>query len=224
MFLIGPSTSTTATTNSNPTVTAVLPSVNSPVNVQTPPALPVTEHRRVFNYTARRGSFNPTMQPSRKRNSQKGKAKMQTCSLKFFCLGNVDDDEPPSTVSGKANLLNCGLGPASITCNVNASSVHEILMEKFPLLSSAGGYELLLFQRGENRGFHKLPTPYAPARLKDMAGQANIYICPLQNNLQMNECQEQTVQPTEVSCLFQPHDTVSFFQYKESKRNRLSII
>ena len=160
-----------------------------------------------------------------KETAKRGRRRCKHVALSFFCLGNVDDDEPPSTVSGKANLLNCGLGSASITCNVNASSVHEILMEKFPLLSSAGGYELLLFQRGgENRGFHKLPTPYAPARLKDMAGQANIYICPLQNNLQMNECQEQTVQPTEVSCLFQPHDTVSFFQYKESKRNRLSII
>lgn len=137
---------------------------------------------------------------------------MHTCTLKFFCLGNVDDDAPPFTVSGKATLLNCGLGPASIICDVNASSVHENLMEKFPLLSSAGGYELLLFQRGgENRGFHKLPTPYSPARLKDIAGQANIQVRPLQKNIQFNAFQEQTVQPTKVSCVVSfPYWPVSF--------------
>lgn len=114
---------------------------------------------------------------------------------------NVDDDMPPTTVAGKAALSNCGLGPGSIIFDVKATSIHENLTEMFPPLSSVGGYELLLFQRGrENQGFHKLPTPYSPARLKDIAGQANIYVRPLQKNIQLNEFQEETAQPTEVSC------------------------
>ena len=95
----------------------------------------------------------------------------------MFCLRNVDDDAPPATVSGKAALSNCGLGPGSITCDVNAPNVHESLTERFLPLSSAGGYEHFLYQSGgENRGFYKLPTPYSPPRLKDIAGQANIYV------------------------------------------------
>ena len=85
------------------------------------------------------------------------------CTLKMFCLGNVDDDAPPATVSGKAALSNCGLGPGAITRDVNAPNVHESLTERFLPISSAGGYEHFLYQSGgENRGFYKLPTPYSP--------------------------------------------------------------
>ena len=60
--------------------------------------------------------------------------------------------------------------------------------------------DVLLFQRGgENRGFHKLPTPYSPTRLKDIAGQANIYIRPLQKNI--TALPEQNVQVKELRCV-----------------------
>lgn len=103
----------------------------------------------------------------------------------------MDDEKPPSTISAKAALSNCGLGPGSISCDVNAHSIHDYLMERFPPLALAGGYELCLFQRGgEDQGFYKLPMPYSPARLKDVAGQAMIYVRPLQKDI-LNEVQNQ---------------------------------
>ena len=115
---------------------------------------------------------------------KKGKSKMQSCTLKLYCLSDIDDDKPPGTIANKTALSSCGLGPGSITLDINTPSVHEALLDKFPLLQAAGGYELLLYQRGgEEQGFHKLPTPYSPARLKEVAGQAQIYIRPLQKNL-----------------------------------------
>ena len=84
-------------------------------------------------------------------------------------------------------------------CDVHALS-HDYLLERCPPLALAGGYELCLFQRGgENQGLYKLPMPYSPARLKDVASQAIIYIRPLQRNILSGiQNQEQDVQ-SEVS-------------------------
>ena len=164
-----------------------------------------SEHRRVFNYTARRAStFVPVAQQSRA-SRIKGKNKVHNCTLKFYCLGNVNDDKPPPTVARKATLCNCGLGPGTVTVTVDVQngSLHECLIEKFPPLSSAGGYELLLFQRGgEQQGFHKLPTPYTPARVKEIAGQAQIYIRPLQKNIELLESQAQVEFVNVEVCVF----------------------
>lgn len=78
-------------------------------------------------------------------------------------------------------------------------SKHEYLCERYRPLSAAGGYELLLFQRGgEDRGFCKLPPPYTPMKLKDIAGQAHIYIRPLQKNIYL-ENQDANIEQVEVS-------------------------
>ena len=148
-----------------------------------------SEHRRVFNYTARRAStFVPVAQQSRA-SRIKGKNKVH--------------DKPPATVARKATLCNCGLGPGTVTVDVQNGSLHECLIEKFPPLSSAGGYELLLFQRGgEQQGFHKLPTPYTPARVKEIAGQAQIYIRPLQKNIELLESQAQVEFVNVEVCVF----------------------
>lgn len=181
---------------SNPLVRS--PSVsNPPIQYNNTSSNSLSEHRRVFNYAA--STRFATSTSTQRGRHQKGKKKVTTCTLKFFCLGNKDDEKPPPTIAGKAALSYCGLGPASITCDVNAESIHENLCEQYPPLATAGGYELLIFQRGgEERGFCKLPTPYSPARLRDVAGQANIYIRPLQKNIKL-ENQERTVQPAEVS-------------------------
>lgn len=125
---------------------------------------------------------------------------MQTCTLKLFCLADVDQEKPPTTVAAKTALSSAGLGPASLTVNYNATSIHGDLLERFPLLNGAGGYELLLYQRGgEEQGFHLLPTPYTPARIKEVAGQANVYIRPLQNNLlELEDVRAQESAPLEV--------------------------
>ena len=52
----------------------------------------------------------------------------------FFCLGAKYDEAPPSTIAGKAELSNWGLGPSSITCDVTASTVHIYLRDLWHLL------------------------------------------------------------------------------------------
>lgn len=137
------------------------------------------EHQRVFNY--RQSSFRPARQTSRNKRNQKSQIK--TCTLKFFCLGHVDDNKPPSTVAKKTELSSCGLGPGVITFEQDVQDIHLSLIEKFPPLSSGGGYELLLYQRGDQSGFYKVPPPYAPLKLKEIAGQSHVYIRPLQQDI-----------------------------------------
>ena len=105
------------------------------------PRSAVSEHQRIFNY---RAANNFTPQPSSRRpQNKKGKNKMQPCTLKFFCLANIDYDKPPCNIASKTALSNCGLGAGSITLDVNSPSIHDSLLEKFPLPAAAAGYELL---------------------------------------------------------------------------------
>ena len=134
----------------------------------------------------RSGGFNPRNKKSASTSSKKGKGKLQCCTLKFFCLSKVNSEKPPSSVYEKTGLSNCGLGPGSITLDINstATDVHDSLVERFPLLQAGGGYELLLYQRGgPEQGFHNIPPPYTPARIKELAGQAHVYVRPLQQDL-----------------------------------------
>ena len=48
-------------------------------------------------------------------------------------------------------------------------------------IDGAGEYELLLFQRGG--GFHVIKPPHTSKRLKDICGQAKIYIRPFQKDI-----------------------------------------
>ena len=148
IFFVGPSNTTT--NSNNGLATANTSSTGSASSAHNPPLhSALTEHQRIFNYTPRK--FVPSNR------NQKGKNKAKTCTIKFFCLSCKDDEQPPSSIAEKTTLANCGLDP-SICCNLEASSVHEYLCERYPALSSVGGYELLLFQRGgEEKGFCPVP-------------------------------------------------------------------
>lgn len=66
------------------------------------------------------------------------------------------------TVASKAALSNYGLGPLTIQIAANDESVQKHLLERFPLLADAGGFELLLYQRGGNdQGFHVINPPHS---------------------------------------------------------------
>lgn len=134
------------------------------------------EHSRVFHYTK-----------GKSRTTGKGKApikKTPTCTIKFCCLGFVDSDKPPTTVAAKTTLANSGLGPSTMSFEMNGVAIHSQLLERYPKLSSAGGYELLLYQRGgEEQGFHHLPPPHSPSRIKEIANASVVYIRPLQRDI-----------------------------------------
>lgn len=134
------------------------------------------EHSRVFHYTK-----------GKSRTTGKGKApikKIPTCTIKFCCLGFVDSYTPPTTVAAKTTLANSGLGPSTMSFEMNGVAIHSQLLERYAKLSSAGGYELLLYQRGgEEQGFHQLPPPHSPSRIKEIANASVVYIRPLQRDI-----------------------------------------
>ena len=64
-------------------------------------------------------------------------------------------------------------------------TVYEGLIKHFTPLKDAGGFELYLHQRGagDDSGFHIIKPPHIASRLKELAGQAKIYIMPIQRDL-----------------------------------------
>ena len=110
---------------------------------------------------------------------------MKTCSLKFVCLASKTADGPPSTVKQRTVLSNAGLGDASISFPMDGSAVYDGILERFPKLSSVGGFDLLLFQRGSGKdaGFHRILPPNTAEHLKELCGQAKIYIRPVQGDI-----------------------------------------
>ena len=74
----------------------------------------------------------------------------------------------------------------SISLDNDSDDVNYYILEAFPKLKGAGGYELL--RASSSRRLELIPTPpdgYTAAYLKDVAQQAKIYIRPIQRNLPM---------------------------------------
>ena len=139
----------------------------------------VAEQRRLF------GHGNQAKRP-RPSNSLSKSKRGPTCTLKFVCLASKEEaDRPPMSVKERTALANAGLGDASITFGINKSSVYNGIIERFPQLSEVGGFDLMLFQRGtgEDAGFHRIHPPHTAVRLKELCGQAKIYIRPLQKDI-----------------------------------------
>ena len=128
-------------------------------------AVQVQEHRRLFNYKGRSSYVGKGKGPAKKKNPM--------CTTKIFCIGNPLEDRPPSSLGARTALCNAGLGPDNLNLVMDGSSTHKELLNTFPALSSGGGYELLLYQRGGcDQGFHKIPAPYVPSKIKALANQA----------------------------------------------------
>ena len=171
-------------------------------------AVQVQEHRRLFKYRGKGSHVGKGKGPVKKKNP--------TCTIKFFCLGNPNDDRPPPSLAARTVLSSAGLGPASLNVAMDGSSIHQELLNMFPLLSSGGGYELLLYQRGGcDQGFQKIPAPYTASKIKALANQAAVYIRPLQVDITGET--SMTVIHEEVKLLFFPslHVSVMFaFPYQ----------
>ena len=147
----------------------------------------IAEHRRLFSFGKSLRQQNPVSNKSK----TKKKGRQPMCTLKFFCLSSTNAVSPPSNVKEKTELYNAGLGDCSISLEINDDETYcnEKLIDRYSKLPDAGGYELLLFQRGggDSAGFHLIRHPYTSSRLKEMCGQSKIYIRPLQKHIQLNK-------------------------------------
>lgn len=136
-----------------------------------------SEQRRLFGYAS------TSTRPSARTVNRRPKGK-NTCTLKFVCLSSKNASTPPSTVRERTDLANHGLGDGSVTF-CQQDTVYEGLIKHFTPLKDAGGFELYLHQRGagDDSGFHIIKPPHIASRLKELAGQAKIYIMPIQRDL-----------------------------------------
>ena len=136
------------------------------------------EQRRLFNFGKRQSSSSGSKPKSSK------KKKELTHTLKFVCLSSKNAVKPPTTVKERTDLANSSLGAKSITF-VENESVYNTVLDNYPQLAEVGGSDFLLYQQGggSDGGFHMIKPPHTANRMKDLCGQAKIYICPVQKDI-----------------------------------------
>lgn len=136
------------------------------------------EQRRLFNFGKRPSSSTMSKSKSAK------KKKQMTYTLKFVCLASKNAVRPPTTVKERTDLSNSCLGAKSITFIEN-EPIYDTIVEHYPKLSEVGGFDFLMHQRGggNDAGFHVINPPHTANRLKDLCGQAKIYIRPVQKDI-----------------------------------------
>ena len=107
----------------------------------------------------------------------------------FFCLASKTQCSPPGPID-RGHLMQAGLGGKSLSFmeTSDAEMFHEDLLDAFPKLHTGGGYELLRTNERNSRSLDVIPPPpsgYTVEYLKSVAGQAKIYIRPLQKDLDL---------------------------------------
>lgn len=136
-------------------------------------------------FNERRALFRPS--PSR---PPKKRKKLSIWYHDFVCLARTDQDAPPSS-SEKAGLMQAGLGLK--TLGLCESDDPELFMkevvEAYPKLANAGGFELLRTADRNNFALNLIPIPasgYCCPYVKSIAGQAKVYVRPIQQDLSVD--------------------------------------
>ena len=107
----------------------------------------------------------------------------------FVCLADVQQTRVPTPLE-KARLVQAGLGQKEIAFleHGESSEFHEELLDAFPKLKQAGGYELLRTSEHSNKEVVVIPPPpggYTASFLKAIVVQAKVYVRPLQQSLSL---------------------------------------
>ena len=123
--------------------------------------------------------------------STRGKnKKTKEITAKWFCLANTKQDEVPCT-EDKRELLTAGLGEKKVSLPENSSSaqLHNMVVQTFPKLIEAGGYEFMHAEPSSRQLKAITPGPdgYTMDYLKQFVGQGRIYIRPIQSNLNVDD-------------------------------------
>ena len=114
-----------------------------------------------------------------------------TWTRAFVCLAFSEQNALPST-SERITLTLNGLGEKKLQfpCNGNAAQVHEVIIDAFPALQTAGGYEVLRTVDGRSKDLICIPTPASGISvpfLKSVLGQAKGFLRPLQKDIVIQE-------------------------------------
>ena len=198
-----------AAANGLPTAsTGAAVSVSAGTTTTTPPrsTTPVTsaleEHRRIFGFrppsgpAARRPSGASRGARGARRGARPYFVPKNTFTRTFVCLADSEQDVIPDA-SERIRLSMAGLGEAKIVFNKdgNALHVHEKIIESFPALAEAGGYEILRKLEGSTKRLMQIPHPpkgFTVQFLKSALGQAKAFLRPIQRNLVL-DVQKDTV-------------------------------
>ena len=140
---------------------------------------------RFFSGTFR-GGYNRRL-PACAPKSKKKKIAMWQHS--FVCLADVGQTRVPAPLE-KAKLMQAGLGQRDVAFLEfgGSSEFHLELLEAFPKLKQAGGYELLRTSEHSNKELAVIPPPsggYTAQYLKAVVSQAKVYVRPLQHSLSL---------------------------------------
>ena len=175
----------------------------------------VSEHKRLFSFGNTAG---------KRKASKRGKEKKQpTCTLKFVALSEVHALKPPTKIRDRTALQNAGLGEGSIQfcLDMNTVQCHEKILERFPKFQTTG-YEMLLYQRGEDSGFIKMEGPQTPRWIKDAAGNAKIYLRPLQRDLDLDN--EENADDLQVTTYNKLSSYILFYIFSTQWQNKSKCI
>ena len=157
-----------------------------------------SDNRREAAELEQHANFAPYLSGSKKR--RKGsrfhsfppskKGKRQTWSPKFVCLANKNQCKVPCTVDEKEKLVNAGLGERAICIpDIECSSLEfrQTLIDEFPKLESAGGFELMRCIPN-TRQLEPISSTVSqqPKLLKSVVANGRIYIRPIQKDLDLS--------------------------------------
>ena len=153
------------------------------------------EHRRIFGYRPSSGASRsrPGSGNSRGRGRRQPAAfspyfhRKNTWTRAFVCLAFSEQNALPST-SERITLTLNGLGEKKLQfpSNGNAAQVHEVIIDAFPALQTAGGYEVLRTVDGRSKDLICIPTPasgISVSFLNSVLGQAKGFLRPLQKDI-----------------------------------------
>lgn len=138
---------------------------------------------------SRSAGFNkPRRSVKRKASETTTKAKMKEIVRKFVCLSDKEQSESPDPEEQR-ELLMVGLGETKISIPEEASEVQirDRVLEIFPQLRAAGGFELM-YAEPRKRDLYVVPPGPNGVTMKYLTtfiGQGKIFVRPIQEDLAM---------------------------------------
>ena len=145
------------------------------------------EINNLFNWTKGKGKSKTRMEQDSRSSSKSKKYKIAEWNYTFVCLSKIDANEVPDCID-KAALKLAGLGEKKLSLSMDEADpcvFHQQLLEEYPKLSEAGGYEIMK-QRNNSKALELIPTPplgYSVEYLKSFIANAKLYIRPIQKDL-----------------------------------------